>query len=215
MTDKTLNIYQRIHAIMQDLTYIQKGEKKVNNQYSYVSHDDVSKEVHKVAVKHRVDISVDVVESSIELVATKAGPQFLSKAKVDVTFLNIDDPQDFTCSKGMFGMGLDPQDKGPGKAISYACKFACLKRFLLETGDDPEHDQDKINNIIIEDPVELESIPFAYADYERDVLDTKDLEALDGVLEMWKHRVNAQSNKDEIWELAKQRKIALGGRVKS
>lgn len=32
-------------------------------------------------------------------------------------------------------------DKGPGKAISYAVKYAYLKAFALETGDDPDHDQ--------------------------------------------------------------------------
>jgi hypothetical protein len=39
-----------------------------------------------------------------------------------------------------FGYGIDNQDKGPGKAMSYAVKYAMLKTFCLETGDDPEKD---------------------------------------------------------------------------
>jgi hypothetical protein len=31
-------------------------------------------------------------------------------------------------------------DKGPGKAVSYAFKYALLKVFCLETGDDPDND---------------------------------------------------------------------------
>jgi hypothetical protein len=33
---------------------------------------------------------------------------------------------------------LDNGDKAPGKAISYATKYALLKTFLLETGEDEE-----------------------------------------------------------------------------
>ncbi len=48
---------------------------------------------------------------------------------------------------GVDGGGFDrdgkekPQgDKGPGKAISYAFKYACLKLFCLETGEDADND---------------------------------------------------------------------------
>jgi hypothetical protein len=40
------------------------------------------------------------------------------------------------------GYGVDPQDKGPGKAISYGVKYALLKVLGLETGDDPDEVQD-------------------------------------------------------------------------
>ena len=39
------------------------------------------------------------------------------------------------------GYGIDPADKGIGKAISYSFKYALLKTFCLETGDDPDQDQ--------------------------------------------------------------------------
>jgi hypothetical protein len=39
------------------------------------------------------------------------------------------------------GYGIDPQDKGPGKAISYSVKYALLKALGLESGDDPDNDQ--------------------------------------------------------------------------
>ena len=39
-----------------------------------------------------------------------------------------------------FGYGIDNGEKGPGKAVSYAVKYALLKTFCLETGDDPDRD---------------------------------------------------------------------------
>ena len=56
-----------------------------------------------------------------------------------VRFANVDEPTDFI-DVPSFGYGVDPQDKGPGKAMSYAVKYALLKALGLETGDDADHD---------------------------------------------------------------------------
>jgi len=65
-----------------------------------------------------------------------------------VIFVNVDDPKDRTATTHI-GYGIDSSekdgrisvgDKGPGKAISYAFKYALLKTFCLETGDDPDND---------------------------------------------------------------------------
>ena len=57
--------------------------------------------------------------------------------------MNSDNPVDQFCVKTV-GYGVDPADKGPGKAISYAFKLACLKTFCLETGEDSDHDQSSV-----------------------------------------------------------------------
>jgi hypothetical protein len=57
--------------------------------------------------------------------------------KIKLSLINADLPQDRieVCA---YGYGIDPQDKGVGKAVSYASKMALLKCFMLETGEDPE-----------------------------------------------------------------------------
>jgi len=62
-----------------------------------------------------------------------------TEATILVRFVNVEMPSDFIEVES-FGYGIDPQDKGPGKAITYAFKYALLKVFCLETGDDPERD---------------------------------------------------------------------------
>jgi hypothetical protein len=54
-------------------------------------------------------------------------------------FINADCPEE-KIESFYYGYGIDTQDKGIGKAISYAVKYALLKQFCLETGDDPERD---------------------------------------------------------------------------
>lgn len=116
---------------MEDLTYIQKGDAKVNGQYKFVSHDDVAEKAHAMLVKHRVLALPTTLET------TQEGNR--TSVKLRVFFVNIDDPQD-QFSVDFPGYGVDPSDKGPGKAISYAFKYALLKTFCLETGEDPDKD---------------------------------------------------------------------------
>lgn len=126
-----MNVYQRILAIMRELDYIQKGSGKVNNQYTFVSHDAVSSAVHPLLVKHGIVVIPSVDEMTQEHNRTVA--------KLSIAFVNVDDPADHVITK-YTGYGIDSGDKGPGKAISYAYKYALLKTFCLETGDDPDND---------------------------------------------------------------------------
>jgi len=131
MPTKILNIHQRINAVMKDLAYVQKENKKVNNQYTFVSHDAVTAAVRGPMVKHGI--------TSIPTTLGHSQEGNRTMVDVRVTLSNMDDPTDFITSD-TFGYGIDQQDKGPGKAYSYAKKIAFLQIFCLETGDDPERD---------------------------------------------------------------------------
>lgn len=126
------NIYQRLHAVMQEVDYIQK-EKRQGMRYSIVSHDAVTAKVRPLMVKH------GVVYFPTNFKLEQVGNR--TQLSCDVVFQNIDDRADFM-AVSTAGYGIDDQDKGPGKAISYAVKYALLKALGLETGDDPDIDQD-------------------------------------------------------------------------
>jgi len=127
-----MNIYQRLANAMADVTYIQK-EKKAGMRYTIVSHDAVTAKVRPVLLKH------GIVYHPIDLEATQAGNR--TQVRLAVRFVNVEDPSDSFVVPSL-GYGIDDQDKGPGKAISYAVKYALLKALGLETGDDPDLDQD-------------------------------------------------------------------------
>lgn len=145
MTDKKpqLNIHQRISAVMADVAYVQKGNKKVNGQYTFVSHDDVTAAIRPALINHGITVVPTVTEHNQIWTQYEEGghTKFRGMTEVDITvdFINIDSPED-KVSVALFGYGIDPQDKGPGKAFSYAKKYAFLQLFCLETGDDPERD---------------------------------------------------------------------------
>jgi hypothetical protein len=126
-----LNIHQRLALAMKHVTYIQK-EKKQGMRYSIVSHDSVTSKVRPALLE------AGIVYYPIEVQHQQSGNR--TECAMTVRFVNVDDPQDFFDVE-TFGYGLDDQDKGPGKAMSYAVKYALLKTLGLETGDDPDEDQ--------------------------------------------------------------------------
>lgn len=135
MTAK-LNIAQRINAAMADVDYVQK-EKKQGMNYSIVSHDAVTAKVRPILQQH------GVVYYPRDMHVNQSGNR--TEACFNVRFENIDDRADFI-DVATFGFGVDPQDKGPGKAMSYGVKYALLKVLGLETGDDPDTVQDSRAN---------------------------------------------------------------------
>lgn len=130
MDNRQLNIHQRLHAVMQEVDYVQK-EKKEKMQYSTVSHDAVTAKVRPALVKHGVIYYPQTLRRSQDGNRTECD--------IVVRFVNIDRPDDFIDVHSI-GYGIDAQDKGPGKAMSYAVKYALLKALGLETGDDPDNE---------------------------------------------------------------------------
>ena len=125
------NVYQRILGVMADVDYIEKGSAKVNGQYRFVSHDQVTAKLHPFFVKHGL-VSIPNVQSM-----QQDGNR--TTIHIVVSFVNVDNPSD-RIEINSWGHGIDPGDKGIGKAYSYAYKYALLKTFNLETGDDPDQD---------------------------------------------------------------------------
>ena len=128
MTDK--NIYQRIAAVMEKVSYIQK-EKKQGMQYTIVSHDKVTGLIRPEMLRN------GIVCHPVACEYTQNGNR--AECTMTMRFVNIDKPEDYF-DVPTFGYGVDNQDKGPGKAMSYAVKYALLKTFGLETGDDPDNE---------------------------------------------------------------------------
>jgi len=126
------NLLQRLNAVMKAVDYVQK-EKKAGMKYSIVSHDAVTAKVRPVLAEH------GVVYYPHDLQVSQNGNR--TEAKFKVRFANIDDRNDFI-DVDTFGYGIDEQDKGPGKAMSYGVKYALLKALGMETGDDPDYEQD-------------------------------------------------------------------------
>ena len=187
------NLYQRLNAVQKKITYIQK-EKKAGMRYSIVSHDAVTAKVRDPLVEE------GVLYFPSNLRMEQVGNR--TQCSMLVKFVNIDNPEDFI-EVASAGYGIDDQDKGPGKAISYAVKYALLKALGLESGDDPDMDQE----------TEYEdAVTIAIKEFENDVALAKTEEELRGVAnahkESMEHAVSAHPARVQAAKQKWQAKMA-------
>lgn len=124
--DEPLNVYQRMVIARQHMGYIQKKKQPGGLPFATVNHDEVT-----VAAQSALD-KANVLAIPTVLEHGKTGNT--TWARCQITFVNPDNPKE-QYSVVMFGEGNDNQDKGPGKAISYAIKYALLKALMGETGE--------------------------------------------------------------------------------
>lgn len=133
------NIYQRINAVRKAIGYVQK-DKSVSagsaGSYKAVTHDAVTGMVRAALIEHGVVIVPSVV-SAVFHPKEQDAKQRLYEATYQIEFVNMDDPAD-RITTHQNAHALDNGDKAPGKAMSYATKYAILKLFNIETGEDEE-----------------------------------------------------------------------------
>ena len=135
------NIYQRINAVMKDVEYVQKDAAISGGgaNYKAVTHDMVTAVIRKSLVEHGIVIQVEQLKSEmlIKRDVEKGVKMHLYSGDYAVSFINIDNGQDRLTST-INAHANDNGDKAPGKAASYAVKYAMLKTFTLETGENEE-----------------------------------------------------------------------------
>ena len=134
---KPLNIYQRLNAVRDAVKYLQKD--KAVQGYKAITHDAVTAACREHLIKHGVMIVPDQVSSIVTDVGqTQGGATIIRyEARYNIRFVNIDNPDDCV-SMQIEAHANDHGDKAPGKALSYAVKYAMLKLLSIETGENEE-----------------------------------------------------------------------------
>lgn len=140
-----MNVFQKMAAIQAEMPVVAKNlevQATKNQSYKAVSERDVLDAVKKLEEKYRVysyPASRSIIESKALTEQTQYGAKtkFMLRIQVSYRFMNIDDPDDYL-DVVSYGDGIDSGDKGTGKAMTYADKYALMKAYKISTGDDPD-----------------------------------------------------------------------------
>jgi hypothetical protein len=175
MADKPLNIYQRINEVRKKAPHIKKDASVQG--YKAVTHDAVTALLHKHLVEFGIVTRQTLSETKLlEAGTTKNGTiQRMLDNQYDVDFINIDNPDDRMTVR-VQAQAIDTGDKAPGKAMSYAMKYALLKTFNIETGDNEES----------------RSEMFERKEQQRSLVDNEQIEALKRLI------AKSESNIDDL-----------------
>ena len=145
-----MNIYEKLLSITGEIKNVSKnldvGVGK--NSYKAVGEADVLHAVKQLEQKYKVysypckreivDRAILETEKEYNGNVTK-GNQIFLRIETTYRFVNIENPEE-TIEITTYGDGIDTQDKAPGKAMTYADKYALLKAYKIITGDDPDQE---------------------------------------------------------------------------
>lgn len=189
-----MNIYQKIQQVMKAVAYVKKDTTvRDAGGYRAVSHDAVTAMVRP----HFLEAGIVMYPTLVDAKTESSGKSTKNETPIirytgiyDVAFVSVEDPQDRIVVH-IEAHAEDTGDKAPGKAISYACKYALLKVLMLETG---ENDEGRVH---VEPPPLTDEQEAALA-----VLRNAALDGMDALKRAWH-------------DIGKDFRLALGGHIDS
>ena len=142
-----MNIYEKLSAITAELGVVAKNlnVKTGASTYKAVSERDILDAVKPLENKYKVysfPYSRETLESEqLETTNSKgeARTTFYTRIQTTYRFVNIEKPEEYIDTT-VFSVGIDSQDKGDGKAMTYGDKYALMKAYKISTGDDPDQE---------------------------------------------------------------------------
>ena len=158
MEIKEMNIYQKMAAITAELKAVEKDltvQTTKTSSYKAVSERGILDAVKPLEEKYGIysfPVERTVLESNLiqnESVyedakgnkTTTPKTAYMTRIKTVYRFVNIDCPTQIIDTI-TFAEGIDSQDKGSGKAMTYADKYALMKAYKISTGEDVDEGTD-------------------------------------------------------------------------
>lgn len=144
-----MNIFEKMSAITNELGVVAKNlsvDMGGGRKYKAVQEKDILDAIKPLEEKYRVysypchrtivESEILTKESEYQGKVTKTNSLFM-RVETIYKFVNIDKPED-NIEVTTYGDGIDSGDKSPGKAMTYADKYALMKAYKIATGDDPD-----------------------------------------------------------------------------
>ncbi|MFW5438827.1 ERF family protein [Paenibacillus apiarius] len=123
-------LYQKISNVMKAVDYLQKDDQVAfgNTKYKAISEEKVTSTVRAALIDQ------GLVIFPIEQLHSKDGTLTTVDVKYKIVDIETGEYEIIVSS----GTGADTQDKGVGKAMTYAYKYLMLRTFAIPTGEDPD-----------------------------------------------------------------------------
>ena len=123
-------IHQKILNIMRKVEYLAKDDTV---EYKSVKYKALSEE-KVTTIMRKVILEEGITVYPVEMTETREGD--ITHVHVKYRLTDIEDGSSIEVVS--CGDGYDTQDKGSGKAMTYAFKYMWLRTFAIPTGEDPD-----------------------------------------------------------------------------
>lgn len=138
-----MNLYEKWQAMMDETGAIEKDTEVGfgNNKYKAVGEAAVLNMVKPLLKKYKLIVfPVDVeAKEMVDTILTSKGEATRAITQLIVTWQIVDTETGDKMEMKSIGNGADPQDKGSGKAMTYAYKVLFQKSLMLFSGEDTDN----------------------------------------------------------------------------
>lgn len=140
---KPENIGQALSAVMSEVGYVQKKQPKGSGlKFSYAGEADLIAAIRP----HFLEYGITVYPVEVEMLAsepyTTSRGNTMNRTLIRATYRFTHAESETYTDTQVLGEGADTADKSASKAMTIAYKYALRQTLLIETGDDPDKDQD-------------------------------------------------------------------------
>lgn len=195
------NIFCRMSKITAEISRVSKNLEVGfgKSKYKAVGEADVLASVKPLEAQYGVysyPVSREIIDSGVLTTKGYDGKeknQMYMRIKTVYRFLCIDNPDSFIDIES-FADGVDSQDKAPGKAMTYADKYALLKAYKIITGDDPDQNMSEE----LKAKKRMESAYPARAEMEKFISENYDEENLKKILAYYKAKSLSDLKLEEV-----------------
>lgn len=162
-----MTVYQKILSVMGSVGYLNKDgfvETGKGKGYKALTDEKVLAAVRPALVSAGlvmlpVKMEQKRTDEQVEGYDGKMKTNRVTDVSVTYRIINAENPDDFV-EVVSSGTGVDTQDKGIGKAMTYAKKYAILNSFLIPSGEDTDQiSSDKYTEQLMGTPAQQEQTP--------------------------------------------------------
>ena len=187
----SMNLFEKLLNITNELTAVAKNLNVGYGQNSYkaVGEADVLAAVKPLEFKYQVysyPLSRSIIVDK-ETTTKSGGTNQFIRIETVYRFVNVNKPEEFI-DITTFGDGVDTSDKSPGKAMTYADKYALLTAYKIITGKDPDQhlsEEQKTSKPKQESKKEVEEVKYINKDQSKWLKDNLDPERFKNMLKVY------------------------------
>ena len=145
MEEVRTNVFEKILHVMESVQYLNKDgfvETTKGKGYKALTDEKVVMAIRPALLKERlvilpVAMAQNRTDEQVEGYDGKIKVNRITSVDVQYRIYNVDDPNDYVDVVSC-GTGVDTQDKGIGKAMTYSRKYMLLNTFLIPSGEDTD-----------------------------------------------------------------------------
>lgn len=187
----SMNLFEKLLNITNELTAVAKNLNVGYGQNSYkaVGEADVIAAVKPLEFKYQVysyPLSRSIIVDK-ETTTKNGGTNQFIRIETVYRFVNVNKTEEFI-DITTFGDGVDTSDKSPGKAMTYADKYALLKAYKIITGEDPDQhlsEEQKTSKPKQEPKKEIEEVKYINKEQSKWLKDNLDPERFKNMLKVY------------------------------